>query len=86
MNEKTESDFRNLLNELNSEKNRIKEVNNAISDKVNQFHAVVLPPNECDKQPSYPGLLGEFKTLLSEIVGQRQLMEITLKELITIVG
>jgi hypothetical protein len=85
-NAKCEPELKSLLSELNSEKNRIKELNGLINSKVNEFHATLLPLSSTDKQPQYPGILGELKTLIVEIAGQRELMEITLKELSTIVG
>jgi len=86
MNEKSESELKNVLELLNDEKNKIKELNNIINDKVNEFHATVIPKQGLTEQPSQPGIMGRFHDLLKELVNQRQLMEQTVKELTSIVG
>jgi len=86
MNEKTESEFRELLEILCSEKNQIKELTDSTLSKVGEFHATVYNKEAKDSRPSSPGLLGEFRTLIDELKDQRQVMELILKELITIVG
>jgi len=86
MSEKIESELREILAVLNGEKNKIKELNAMINEKVNQFHASDTLSNASENQPSQPGIIGSFRDLINELISQRELMEQILKELTTIVG
>lgn len=86
MNEKSESELVSLLESLQSEKNKIKELNTCINLKVNQFHGIVQQENKTKDAATQPGIIGYLRNLIDEIAEQRQLMEVTFKELSSIVG